>query len=111
MTVARYTLAVDRRGKKDDNSADFISSVVFGKCAEFVQKYLHKGTKGAIVGRIRTGSYKNQEGQTVYTVDVIEDEHEFSGSKASEGATSNAGVTTDADGFMQVPDGEALPFE
>ena len=104
-TVARYTLAVDRWGK--DAGADFINCVTFGKSAEFAQKYLSKGTKIGIVGRIQTGSYKNKEGQKVYTTDIIVSEHEFCESK---GATPSPAP---ADDFMQIPDGvddEGLPF-
>ncbi|MDO5392914.1 MAG: single-stranded DNA-binding protein [Eubacteriales bacterium] len=112
MAVARYTLAVDRRYKKEgEQSADFVSCVVFGKGAEFVQKYLHKGTKVAVCGRIHTGSYKNKDGNTVYTTDVIVDEHEFAGNKNSDGTTAKAETETDKDGFMNVPDGEELPFD
>lgn len=77
-TIARYTLAVDRRIKKDDeNTADFISCVAFGKNAEFVRDYLHKGIKIAVTGRIQTDSYINKENQKVYTTDVVVEEHEF----------------------------------
>ena len=78
-TVARYALAVDRRGKKEE--ADFINCVVFGKGAEFVEKYLKKGTKIAVTGHIQTGSYKNNEGRTVYTTDVVIEDQEFCESK------------------------------
>lgn len=81
-TVARYTLAVDRFGK--DKGADFISCVCFGKTADFAQKYLRKGMKIAIGGRIQTGSYTNKEGNKVYTTDVIVDSHHFCESKTSE---------------------------
>lgn len=75
--VARYTLAVDRRGE----GADFISCVTFGGGADFAEKYLHKGTKIAVSGRIQTGSYTNKEGQKVYTTDVVVSNHEFAESK------------------------------
>ena len=78
-TVARYALAVDRRGKKDE--ADFINCVVFGKGAEFAEKYLKKGTKIAVTGHIQTGSYKSNEGRTVYTTDVVVEDQEFCESK------------------------------
>lgn len=71
--VARYTLAVDRNAE----NVDFISCVAFKKCADFAQKYLHKGTKIAVEGRIQTGSYTKQDGTKVYTTDVIVDRHEF----------------------------------
>lgn len=81
--VARYTLAVDRRYRQQgqDQTADFISCVAFGRAGEFVDKYLAKGTKIAIVGRLQTGSYVNKDGQTVYTTDVVIEEQEFAESK------------------------------
>lgn len=84
MAIARYTLAVDRRRSKDNQQgqqADFISCVAFGKAAEFAEKYLHKGTKIVISGRIQTGSYENKDGQRVYTTDVVIEETEFAESK------------------------------
>lgn len=69
--VARYTLAVDRRGRNQENSADFIACVAFGKAAEFAERYLHKGTKIVLTGRIQTGSYTNKDGQRVYTTDIV----------------------------------------
>ena len=124
--VARYTLAVDRRFKRDgEQSADFISCVVFGKGAEFADKYLRQGTKVAIVGRIQTGSYTNKDGQKIYTTDVVVEEHEFAESKAASGSgggnSSIPASTTPAtvraqpngpEGFMHIPDGfeEDLPF-
>ncbi len=80
--IARYTLAVDRRTK--DASADFIPCVAFGRSAEFAEKYLHKGIKIVIVGRIQTGSYTNRDGQKVYTTDVIVEEQEFAESKSAQ---------------------------
>lgn len=118
--IARYTLAVDRRFKQDGGQeADFPSCVAFGKAAEFAEKYLHKGTKIAVVGRIETGPYTNKDGVKVYTTTVVIEEQEFAESKAS--AQSNAGAgseqsptnsNTDADGFMNVPDDidNELPF-
>ena len=110
--VARYTLAVDRQFKRDgDQSADFINCIAFGKRGEFAEKYLRKGTKIAVVGRIQTGSYTNKDGQKVYTTDVIVDEHEFVESKASQ---QNGGdsAPVSSDGFMSIPDGvdAELPF-
>lgn len=82
MAVARYTLAVNRRYKRDgEQEADFISCVTFGKSAEFAQKYLHKGTKIVIGSRISTGNYKDKDGKTIYTTDVIVEEHEFAQNK------------------------------
>lgn len=118
MAVARYTLAVDRRFKKegDAQTADFISCVTFGKAAEFAEKYLKQGTKICISGRIQTGSYTNKEGNKVYTTDVVVEEHEFAESKAASGRTADSDPVqgpADEDGFMSIPDGiEAdLPFK
>lgn len=118
--VARYTLAVvDRRFKRDgEQDADFIGCVVFGKGAEFAEKYLAKGTKIAVTGRIQTGSYTNKDGQKVYTTDVVVEEQEFAESKAASqgngGGYQNAGSnnSTSGDGFMNIPDGidEEFPF-
>ena len=111
--VARYTLAVSRPFKNGEGKqeADFISCVIFGKSAEFAQKYLHKGMRIVIGGRISTGSYKDKDGKTIYTTDVVVEEHEFAQNKDS-GAEANLSRTekTDKDGFMEVPDGE-LPFD
>ena len=79
--VARYTLAVDRRGRNQENSADFIACVAFGKAAEFAERYLHKGTKIVLTGRIQTGSYTNKDGQRVYTTDIVAEDQEFAESK------------------------------
>lgn len=81
MAVARFTLAVDRRGKRQD-TADFISCVAFGKSAEALDKYCRKGTKICLDGHIQTGSYTNKDGVKVYTTDVIVDSWEFAESKA-----------------------------
>ena len=113
--VARYSLAVDRRFKRDNEpSADFINCVGFGKTAEFAEKYFRKGMRICVVGRIQTGSYTNRDGQKVYTTGVVVEEQEFAESK---GASENNGAdrpqpTTDNNGFMNIPDGidEELPF-
>ena len=114
MCVARYTLAVDRRGARDgQQSADFISCVAFGKNGEFAEKYFKQGTKIAITGRIQTGSYTNRDGQKIYTTDVVIEEQEFAESKKAAGEQEqNAGYTDAGDGFMNIPDGvdEQLPF-
>ena len=112
--IARYRLAVDRRYKREgEQTADFISCVAFGKNGEFVEKYLHKGTKIAISGRIQTGSYTNKDGQKIYTTDVVVEEHEFCESKSA-GSVTGASPYGQADenGFMNIPDGidEELPF-
>lgn len=111
MTIARYTLAVNRKTKKDE--ADFISCVAFGKSAEFVEKYLKKGQEILVIGRIQTGSYENKDGQKVYTTDVVVEEHEFCGTK-SEGAQPNPHPAPRPDeGFMAIPEGIEgdLPFK
>ncbi len=116
--IARYTLAVDRRYKKDgEQAADFISCVAFGKMAEHVEKYYHKGIKVVISGRIQTGSYDHKDGYKVYTTDVVVEEQEFAESKSSSAANeatgfNNVGSTTQtsSDGFMSVPDDADLPW-
>ena len=117
--VGRYTLAVDRRIKRDgEATADFINCVTFGKSAEFAEKYFHQGLKVAIVGRIQTGSYTNRDGNKVYTTDVIVEEQEFAESKRAQGNAQGApipqggSIPTDSDGFMNIPDDidEELPF-
>lgn len=119
--VARYTLAVDRRFRRDGDgqTADFIGCVAFGRQAEFAEKYLRKGIKIAITGRIQTGSYTNRDGQRVYTTDVIVEEQEFAESKAASGHSADSQPadrpspdSAVSDGFMNIPDGidEELPF-
>lgn len=105
MTIGRTSIAVDRKGKKDE--ADFINIVAFGKTADAMVKYTDKGKKIAIEGRIQTGSYTNKDGQKVYTTDVIADNVEFIEWKDKE-----ENPKTDADGFMNIPEGidELLPF-
>lgn len=116
MSISRYNLAVDRRFKRDgDQNADFIPCVAFGKSGEFAEKYLRKGTKVAVVGRIQTGSYTNKDGQKVYTTEVVVEEQEFAESKASQQTTQKKPAQNreeSMDGFMNIPDGidEALPF-
>lgn len=118
MAIARYTLAVDRRIKKEnENNADFIPCIAFGKSAEFVEKYLKKGTKMAVVGRIQTGNYTNKDGVKVYTTEIVIEEQEFAESKnASSGGQNQAPQQSQKaeglDGFMDIPDGidESLPF-
>ena len=138
VTIARYTLVVDRRGKKQEGqqTADFISCVAFGKAGEFAEKYLHKGTKICVSGRIQTGSYTRQDGTKAYTTDVVIEEQEFAESKADSGraamddqmAAMYAGqrsqegqqdrpgqqgsIENAMEGFMNIPDGidEELPF-
>lgn len=120
MTIARYTLAVDRRYKRDgEATADFISCVAFGRSAEFAEKYFRQGLKVVITGRIQTGSYTNRDGNKVYTTDIVVEEQEFAESKAAAGQGENSRpqqkpepMPVDADGFMNIPDGidEELPF-
>lgn len=110
--VARYTLAVDRKFKQEGQpTADFINCIAFGKLGEFAEKYLHKGVKIAVVGRIQTGSYKNKDGNTVYTTDVVVEEQEFCESKSQSNSLSRPAPSND-DGFMNIPDGieDGLPF-
>lgn len=116
--VARFSLAVDRRFKKDgDHTADFINCVAFGKTGEFIEKYGRKGTKFVVEGRIQTGSYTNKDGQKVYTTDVVVEQVEFAESKNASGEgstadnTSNNSASTDTS-FMDIPDeiSEELPF-
>lgn len=116
--VARFSLAVDRRFKRDndDQTADFISCVCFGRTAEFIEKYAKKGIKLVCTGRIQTGSYTNRDGQKVYTTDVIVEETEFAESKAASGTHTETQAATapamDSNGFLNIPDGisEDLPF-
>lgn len=115
LAIARYTLAVDRRFKRDgEANADFINCVVFGKAAEFSEKYFRQGLRVIISGRIQTGSYTNKEGAKVYTTEVVVEEQEFAESKKSaEGNASAAGAQQPGeDGFMNIPEGinEELPF-
>lgn len=111
--IARYRLAVNRRYKRDgEPEADFVSCVAFGKQGEFAEKYLSKGMKIAVSGRIQTGSYTNQDGQKVYTTDIVVEEHEFCESKGSGSSAAPAPQQASGDGFMNIPDGleEELPF-
>ena len=134
--VARYTLAVDRRFRRqnDDQTADFISCVAFGRQGEFAEKYLHQGTKIVVSGRLQTGSYTKNDGTRVYTTDVVIEEQDFAESKSvsSENAASyqppqgapapapaqasggsGSAPAADPDGFKNIPDGidEELPFQ
>lgn len=134
--VARYTLAVDRRFKRDgEATADFISCVAFGRSAEFAEKYFRQGIRIVVSGRIQTGSYTNRDGVKVYTTDVVVDDQEFAESKSASAENSGAfggggssygnapfggspapsapaSAPASADGFMNIPDGidEELPF-
>lgn len=114
MAVARYTLAVDRRFKSDgDQGADFIRCVAFKKNGEFAEKYLNKGKKIIIEGRIQTGSYENNKGETIYTTDIIVEHHEFAESKAASETNkpqAEPQPQPDNDGFVEVPDDDGLPF-
>ena len=124
LAIARYTLAVDRRFRREgEATADFISCVAFGKQAEFAERYLRQGVKIAVTGRIQTGSYTNRDGQKVYTTEVVVEEQEFAESKGSADVNrGNSGFQAAApapapafdagDGFMNIPDGidEELPF-
>lgn len=108
--IARYTLAVDRRVRNNnEQAADFIPIVAFGKAGEFAEKFLHKGTKLLVTGRIQTGSYTNKDGQKVYTTEVVAEDQEFCERKTEGNTQSGQGPT---DGFMNVPPGieDDLPF-
>lgn len=110
--VCRYSLAVDRRFKQDNQpTVDFINCVAFGKSGEFAEKYFHKGAKIGIVGRMQTGSYTNKDGQKVSTTDIVVEEQDFAESKASK-ANQSAQKPTSSDGFMSIPDNivEEMPF-
>jgi len=110
LKIASYSLAVDRRSKEKE--ADFINCKAFGNAAEFVEKYLAKGTKIAVSGRIQSGSYTNKERRKVYTFDVIVEDHEFAGPRQDKPAEDKPVEKKPDDGFMSVPDGisEELPF-
>lgn len=125
MAIARFTLAVDRRVRRQEASeqtADFIPCVAFGKLGEFAEKYLHQGTKVAVVGRIQTGSYTNKDGQKVYTTDVVLDDIEFAESKNANGgnyseggsnnSTSGSNSSGGGNGFVNISDAmiDELPF-
>lgn len=106
--MARYTLAVDRRYGKEKET-DFISCVTFGKNAEFAEKYLHKGLKIVVSGRIQIGSYTDSDGNRIYTTNVVVEEHYFAeGRKLSE---TDEKEKVDTDGFMKVSEGEEIPFD
>lgn len=114
--IARYSLAVDRRGTSrggdNEQTADFINIVAFGKAGEFAEKYLHKGTKVLVTGRIQTGSYTNKDGVKVYTTDVVAEDQEFAESKNAGGSSSEKPQSYASEGFMNIPEGieEELPF-
>ena len=110
--IARYTLAVDRKFKQEGQpNADFINCIAFGKLGEFAEKYLHKGVKIAVTGRIQTGSYKNKDGNTVYTTDVVVEEQEFCESKSQSNSQPQPTQSND-NSWMNIPDGveDSLPF-
>ena len=111
-SIARFGLAVDRRFKQENGAdADFINIVAFGKTAEFIEKYFHKGMKIALNGRIQTGSYTDKYGKKVYTTDVVAENVEFCESKGTSSNNDAPAPASDGD-FMSVPDGieDELPF-
>lgn len=126
MAIARYTLAVDRRGRRSNDgqeqTADFINCVAFDKAGEFAERYFHQGQRVLVTGRIQTGSYTNKDGQRVYTTDVIVEDQEFADSKQDNAGSAPASqapvqrpqpAAAASDGFMNIPDGvedEGLPF-
>ena len=113
--IGRYTLAVDRRYKREgEATADFINCVAFGKQGEFAEKYFRQGTKVLVTGRIQTGSYTNRDGVKVYTTDVVVEDQEFAESKKTEGEKKpQKKIEEDENGFMNIPEGidEDLPFD
>ena len=111
-SIARFGIAVDRRFKQENGAdADFIKIVSFGKTAEFIEKYFHKGMKIALNGRIQTGSYTDKDGKKVYTTDVVAENVEFCESKGNSANNDAPAPASDGD-FMSVPDGieDELPF-
>ena len=122
IAIAKFTLAVNRRVRQQDNTqpeADFISCVAFGKTAEFAEKYLRQGTKITVTGHIQTGNYTNRDGQKVYTTEVVVEDMEFAESKQAQAGNTSGGTTArpepseaTGDGFMNIPDGigDELPF-
>jgi single-strand binding protein len=113
MAIARFSLAVDRRFKRqgDTVTADFFNCTAFGKQGEFVEKYLKQGTKIVVTGRIQNDNYTNKEGQKVYSVQIMVEEIEFAESKAAGQSQQNDSMPP-TDGFMNIPDGieNELPF-
>lgn len=118
MAIARYTLAVDRRGRRNQDSeqtADFINCVAFDKAGEFAEKYFKQGMRVLISGRIQTGSYTNKDGAKVYTTDIVVEDQEFADSKGAgeNNQQSRPEPSSVGEGFMNIPDGvedEGLPF-
>lgn len=121
VSVAKFSLAVERKWKRDgEPTVDFINCTVFGKSAEFTEKYFRKGMRVAITGRIQTGSYKNKDGQTVFTTEIIVESQEIAQSKSESNESSTASNAeagkspygSSGDDFMSVPEGveDELPF-
>lgn len=112
VAVARYTLAVDRRRGQDGQQADYVPCVALGRQGEFAEKYLRKGTKIMVEGRIETGSYTNKDGQKVYTVEVMVEGHEFAESRREGEGSRREEYPEAADGFMNIPEGieDEVPF-
>ena len=123
MAIARYTLAVDRRGRRNqdgnEQTADFINCIAFDRAGEFAEKYFRQGMRVLVSGRIQTESYTNRDGQKVYTTDIVVEDQEFADSKSASGGDGGyqqsrySSSSTIGDGFMNIPDGvedEGLPF-
>ena len=116
MAIARYTLAVDRRGRRSqeggEQTADFINCVAFDRAGEFAEKYFRQGMRVLISGRLQTGSYTNREGQKVYTTEVVVERQEFLEKKAGDSQTASDAAGSGGEGYMDIPDGidEELPF-
>lgn len=109
--IASFSVAVNRKFKRENEpEADFFNCTAFGNQAQFVEKYLKKGTKILLSGRVQNDNYTNKEGQKVYSVKILVEEIEFAESKSSDAGTQQA--TPDNNGFMNIPDGlqEELPF-
>lgn len=120
MAIARYSLAVDRKGRRNqenEQTADFINCVAFDKAGEFAEKYFRQGMRVLVSGRIQTGSYTNKDGVKVYTTDIVVEDQEFADSKGTGGENHQQSrpeqPSSIGDGFMNIPDGvedEGLPF-
>lgn len=125
MAIARYSLAIDRRGRKSQNgneqAADFINCVAFDRAGEFAEKYFKQGMRVLVTGRIQTGSYTNKDGNKVYTTDIVVEDQEFADSKGTSSGNTNSNQPASrptpssaiGDGFMNIPDGvedDSLPF-
>lgn len=113
-TIGKFSLAVDRRFKQEGQpDADFFNCVTFGKQAEFVEKFLHKGTKILISGQVQNNNYTNKDGQTVYSTQILIDEIEFAESKGAQAQQQPSESNSGQQEWMNIPEGlvEELPFK